>query len=311
LVVCEAKVFDTFLTIAIDDDDKRALNREVWVATAAMNKELRAPHKNPNDREERLAKSIRVEDLGVAFVDNYTAALGGELSTLYMHHGMGHLPEMILELPIDISDLLQQFVAHAWKEEKGDMHAFSNKRLRDEGNDKGRNLQVMQKGREREYLKRHEEMPLSRNEKRQLGDGSKATEQSVARAARRGQLVSRSQAQLTKRVGKVQSELQKAVALVQERRALQALTADVESPAPNIQASNAPAGSGPLGSGAAGAHDGAGAEALPPTGRGAGRGRGAAAGAAAARGRGAAGRAWGGWGSRGRGRSRPASAQDV
>jgi hypothetical protein len=57
-----------------------------------------------------------------------------------MHHGMSHLPEMILELPIDISDLSQQFVEHALKEGKGDMHAFSNKRLRDEGNDKGINV---------------------------------------------------------------------------------------------------------------------------------------------------------------------------
>jgi hypothetical protein len=80
LVVCEAEVFDTFLAIAIDDDEKRALNREVWVATAAMNKELWAPHKNPDDREERLAKSIRVEDLGVAFVERYTAAVGGDVT---------------------------------------------------------------------------------------------------------------------------------------------------------------------------------------------------------------------------------------
>jgi hypothetical protein len=125
-------------------------------------------------------------------VDSYTAAVGSELITLYMHLGMGHLPEMILEHPIDISDLSQQFVEAALKEGKGDMHAFTNKRLRDETNDKGRNPQVMQKGRERDYLKRHEEAPLSRNEKRQLGDGSKATEQTIARAARRGQLISRS-----------------------------------------------------------------------------------------------------------------------
>jgi hypothetical protein len=117
-VVCEAEVFDTFLAIANDDDDKRVLNMEVWVATAAMNKELWAPHKNPDDQQERLAKSIRVEDLGVAFVDTYTAAVGGELSTLYMHHGMTHLPEMIVELPNDISDLSQQFVEHALKEGK-------------------------------------------------------------------------------------------------------------------------------------------------------------------------------------------------
>jgi hypothetical protein len=228
------------------------------------------------------------------------------------------------------------------------MLAFSNKRLRDEGNDKGRNLQVMQKGREQEYLKRHEEMPLSRNEKRQLGNGSKATKQIVARAARRGQLVSRSQAQLTKRVCKIHSELEKAVALFQERRALHALTAGLKSPAPNNQASNAPAGSGSLeagkvpgaaalgaagahdnvgaaatgaaedmGRGAAGAQESASADALSPAGRGAGRGRGAApevVAAAAARGRGAAGRARGGRGGRGRrgrGRSEPASAQDM
>jgi hypothetical protein len=66
LVVCEELVFDTFLAIAIDDPVKRAVIREVWVATAAMNKELRAPHKNPNDKEERRAKSIRVEDFGSA-----------------------------------------------------------------------------------------------------------------------------------------------------------------------------------------------------------------------------------------------------
>jgi hypothetical protein len=109
----------------------------------------------------------------------------------------------------------------------------------------------MQKGQEREFLKRHEEMPLSRNEKRQLGDGSKAAEQTIARAARRGQLISRSQAQLVKRVGKVHSEVHKAVALVQERRALSALTAELESPARSIHASNALAGSELPGAGGA------------------------------------------------------------
>jgi hypothetical protein len=218
------------------------------------------------------------------------------------------------------------------------MHAFTNKGLRDETNDKGRNLQVMQKGRERDYLKRHEEVPLSRNEKRQLGEGSKVTEQTVARAARRGQLVSRSQVQLTKRVGKAQSELQKAVAIVQEQRASDALTSELKSPAPLIHPSNISGASDErsgvadsLGAGRSrGADIGAVGSTLPPAGRGAGgargragaagvpagRGRGGAAGAPTERGRGVASGAGSARGCRGRGRggrgrSRPANAQDI
>jgi hypothetical protein len=74
---------------------------------------------NPEDIDERRAKSIRVEDLGVKFVDTYTTAVGSELATLYMHLGMGHLSEMILELPIDQQPLTAVCQACAKKGEGG------------------------------------------------------------------------------------------------------------------------------------------------------------------------------------------------
>jgi hypothetical protein len=61
-VICDPGVFDTFLAIAIDNPEKRAANRKVWVALAAFNDMLRAPLANPDDASKRLAKSLKVED---------------------------------------------------------------------------------------------------------------------------------------------------------------------------------------------------------------------------------------------------------
>jgi hypothetical protein len=308
LVVCNEGIFDTFLAIAIDNPQKRAANRKVWVALALFNDQLRLPLNNPEDAGERLGKSIRVQDAAVLYVEEFCSCVGEALATLYMHLGMRHILDIIRVHPIDISDLSQQYVEAALKQGKSDMQNFTNKRLRDERQDKGRNYQVMGKDRERVALKRTVPMPLTRNEKRYLGDGSKAAQQTVERAARRGQLISRSGAQLNKRLEKTQLELHKLVAHVQEQRALTLLGA----PANLINPSSSTAeGSGALG-GAAATEFEARRGGVAPRGRGRGRGTTAlapapAAAAAAARGGGGAPRARG----RGRGRARPASARDL
>lgn len=307
-MICDPGVFDTFLAIAIDNPEKRAANRKVWVALAAFNDMLRAPLANPDDASERLAKSLRVEDAAVLYVEEFSGCVGEALATLYMHLGMRHIPDIIRDHNVDISDLSQQYVEHALKQGKSDMLNFTNKRLKDERQDKGRNYQVMGKDRERAKLKRVVPMPLSRNEKRQLGDGSKAAAQTVERAARRGQLISRSGVQLHKRLEKSQLQLHQLVAHVQEQRALTLL----RPPPVNLlsASSNTAGGSGALGAGAAGAPAAAGPAAAGTT---AAEGVAAVAAVVAAGGRGA-GRGRGAGGSRGRGgrgRGRPATARDI
>jgi hypothetical protein len=103
----DEEVFDTFLAIAINEPEKRELNRKVWVALAAFNPELLKPLGNPEDAGKRLTKSILVEDLAVAYVESFSAAVGEELCTLYMHQSMRHLPAMVLRNPVNISDLSQ------------------------------------------------------------------------------------------------------------------------------------------------------------------------------------------------------------
>lgn len=143
---------------------------------------------------ERLAKSKTVQDKAVQFVEKFTDVCGVECATLYCHHAMDHIPDQVRDAEVDISDLSQQNVEHSAKASKGDMHNFNNMRLRDETNDKGRNFHVMAKERERVHLKRKVAMPVSRNERRQMGDGSKEVEAAVDRARRKGLLVSRSNA---------------------------------------------------------------------------------------------------------------------
>jgi hypothetical protein len=304
LVVCDAGVFDTFLAIAIDNPEKRAANRKVWVALAAFNDLLRAPLANPDDAGKRLAKSLRVEDAAVLYVEEFSGCVGEALATLYMHLGMRHIPDIIRDHNVNISNVSQQYVEHALKQGNSYMLNFTNKRLRDERQDKGRNYQVMGKDRERVKLKRVVPMPLTRNEKRQLGDGSAAAAQTVERAARRGQLISRSGAQLHKRLEKSQLQLHQLVAHVQEQRALTLLR---PPPVSLLSASlNTAGGSGALGAGAA-------AAAPAPTGAAAGPAAAPATAPAVAAGRGA-GRGRGAGGSRGRGargRGRPATARNI
>jgi hypothetical protein len=245
-------------------------------------------------------------------VEEFSGCVGEALATLYMHLGMRHIPDIIRDHNVDISDLSQQYVEHALKQGKSDMLNFTNKRLKDERQDKGRNYQVMGKDRERAKLKRVVPMPLSRNEKRQLGDGSKAAAQTVERAARRGQLISRSGVQLHKRLEKSQLQLHQLVAHVQEQRALTLL----RLPQVNVlsASSNTAGGSGALGAGAAGANAAAGpAAAGPAAAEGVAEGVAAVAAVAAAGERGA-GRGRGAGGSRGRGgrgRGRPATARHI
>jgi hypothetical protein len=85
----------------------------------------------------------------VAYVESFSAHCGADKSTLYMHLGMVHVPDMVRRFSVNISDMSQQFVEHKLKEGKTDLQLFTNRRLVDEKQKKGRNLQVMAKGRER------------------------------------------------------------------------------------------------------------------------------------------------------------------
>ncbi|GAQ93252.1 hypothetical protein KFL_013900010, partial [Klebsormidium nitens] len=165
--------------------------------------EVLRPLHNPGDDDEREAKSIVVQDRAVAYVHSFSSQLGADLATLYMHLGMVHVPDMVRRFAINFSDMSQQFVEHKLKEGKTDMQLFTNKRLVDERQQKGRNLQVMAKGRERLALEQTVAMPLSRNERRFIGDGEKVAEQAIERAERRGQLPSRSKAQLESKLEKL------------------------------------------------------------------------------------------------------------
>jgi hypothetical protein len=63
---------------------------------------------------------------------------------------------------------------------KSDMRDFTNKQLRREGMDLGRSQQVMAKERERFHLSSVLAAPMSRNERRQLGDQGLEVEKAVA-----------------------------------------------------------------------------------------------------------------------------------
>jgi hypothetical protein len=101
---------------------------------------------------------------------------------------------------------------------KSDMQDFSNKQLRGERMDLGRNQQVMAKERERVHLEQRVDMPLSRNVRRQLGDGSKEIEKAVERTGRKGLLASRSQQQVDNQVAKGKRKLDELLAGVLEDR---------------------------------------------------------------------------------------------
>jgi hypothetical protein len=208
-------MYETLLQMAIQDPEKRDLNREVWAGLSALNEEFLQPMQNAVDGVERVAKSRAVQDKAVGFVEKFTdVQCGVECATLYCHHAMDHIPNQVRDAEVNISDLSQQSVEHSLKASKGDMHNFSNMRLRDDKNDKGRNYQVMAKERERVHLKRKVAMPVSGNERRQPGDGSKEVEAAVDRARRKGLLVSRSNAQIDKKLEKGEATRTQLVARV-------------------------------------------------------------------------------------------------
>jgi hypothetical protein len=199
---------------------------------------------------ERLGKRKTVQDKAVQFVEKFTNDCEVECATLYCHHAMDHIPDQVRDAEVGISDLLQQSVEHSLKASKGNMHNFSNMQLRDEMNDKGRNFQVMAKEWERVHLKRKVAMPVSRNERRQMGDGSKEVEAAVDRARRKGLLVSRSNAQIDKKLQKREAKRAELVAKVLAGRDL-TLFANLSKTLDNPPAGAEGSGVGTAGAGAA------------------------------------------------------------
>jgi hypothetical protein len=174
-----------------------------------------------------------VQDKAVTFVDSFADVCERETATLYCHHSLDHIPRMVRDTPVDIANLSQQYVEHALKQGKQDMHNF-NKRLIDDTNKKSRNFQVMAKDRERVHLKREVAMPQTRNEKRQLGDGSKEVEKAVDRAGRKGLLISRSNIQIDKRLVRTQPAQDALLAGILEKRRLTSIEGKPAIRNPNV-----------------------------------------------------------------------------
>jgi hypothetical protein len=252
--MCNPRIFDTLLEIAIDDPVKRAHNRLVWVGVSELNQEFLKPMMNPEDDEERLVKSVVVLNKAVNFVESFTDACGKENATLYCHLAVKHIPDMVRDTPVDISQLSQQYVEAALKQAKADMYNFNNKWLRDETNDLGRNYQDMAKDWERLHMKREVAMPLNRNEQKQLGDGSKEEEKAVEQAERKGLLASRSTAQIEKKVERKKPLLEEILADYHAQCLLLTAGEEEEQPASLIPSSSVPGESGEreLGTGAPG-----------------------------------------------------------
>ncbi|GAQ92847.1 hypothetical protein KFL_011650020 [Klebsormidium nitens] len=221
-VTLDPRVYTAFCTIAIDDEEKRAANMLVWANLAALYDYIRTPLPNPLVVEQREQKGERAQDMAVAYVDSFVSAVGMDLVTLYMHHGMCHFPEMIKHVPLNISDVSQQWLEALLKQGKTDAKLFTNNQLRSETMDKGRQAQILAKERERGALKRTVPTPLTRNEKRHLGGyelAKKAAKDRVDRAVRRGQLPdSRSKAQLDKKISALEPNLGSIVARFVEIR---------------------------------------------------------------------------------------------
>lgn len=229
--MCDSRMFDTLLEIAIEDPVKQEHNWRVWTGLSGLNAEFLRPLNNAEDAAERLAKSIVVQDKAVSFVESFTDTCGRETATLYCHHAMDHIPQMVRDSPVDIQDLSQQYVEHALKQGKSDMHNFTNNRLVEGTNTKGRIYQVMAKDRERVHLKRVVAMPATGNEKRQLGDESKEVEKAVERAGRKGLLISRSNLQIDKKLERNEQQREKHLADFEEQRLLTAAQVVEEIPA--------------------------------------------------------------------------------
>jgi hypothetical protein len=85
-----------------------------------------------------------------------------------MHHMLIHVPRQVKDLELNITDVSQQGFENLLKQRKKDMRLFSNKQLKNERQQFGRNAQVIGKERERVAVKRVFSMPPTRNEKRYL-----------------------------------------------------------------------------------------------------------------------------------------------
>jgi hypothetical protein len=208
LIRLNERVYTRLCRAVIDDPGKRAQNIAVWAALAKFNRELRAPMLNLRDLAERTVKSRLVEDLAVAYVDAYTQAGFRGMCTLYMHHSMCHIPRMILRLDVDISVVFQQGLEHLLKAGKVDAIVFSNKRLRRDSQDVGRNKQVLGKERERKKMRVEVSMQKSRTEQRMEADQERVAKETVDRAQARGLLQSRIDRMIAMRVTKQDGTLQ-------------------------------------------------------------------------------------------------------
>lgn len=101
----DVRVYEAFLTIAIDDEEKREANKRVWASLAELYDYLRTPLPNPLIVAQREEKAEKAQDLAVAYVDAFIGAVGQDLVTLYMHHGMCHFTDMIRHVDLNISDM--------------------------------------------------------------------------------------------------------------------------------------------------------------------------------------------------------------
>ncbi|GAQ88200.1 hypothetical protein KFL_004090010 [Klebsormidium nitens] len=201
LVILDERVYTRICESVIDEPDKRATCILVWASLAAFNRELRAPMLNPKDVAQRTAKSILVQNLAVGFVDAYTMAGFGDMCTLYMHLSMEHIPEQIRGLPLDLSVVSQQGLEHLLKMGKTDAHLFFNKRKRGDGQESGRNQQVLHKEQERKRMKAEIALPKGRTERRMDADQDILARNKVDRAEARG-VLSRTDEMIRKRVEK-------------------------------------------------------------------------------------------------------------
>jgi hypothetical protein len=92
-VLMHPDMYNTLLTIAIEEPEKRARNQKVWAGLSTLNSELLKPMLNPADATERLAKSEIVQDKATAFVAAFTDVCGVENATLYCHEVVTHIQQ--------------------------------------------------------------------------------------------------------------------------------------------------------------------------------------------------------------------------
>lgn len=228
----DPRVYDTLLKIAIVEPEKRALNRAMWKGLEVLYYLMIRSLLDPDNAAERAVKSLEVQDQAVTYVDAFAAAVGRQFCTLYMHHILIHIPRQVKDLELDLTDVSQQGFENLLKQGKTDMRLFSNKQLKNERQQFGRNAQVIGKERERIHLKRTLPVPPTRNEKRCLA-GEKSLQASaratVDRAERRGHLreglgpgpgltglgISKGKQTLEKRIDKSAYQLQAIVQRIQ------------------------------------------------------------------------------------------------